>query len=308
MSSRLQGVLDASVATSTRRQYDSAWASFSKWCLQAGQSALPATAFTISEYLASLSTKGAASTAVAAIGFRHDLSGLRSETSSPMVHRTIQGLKKLFNKPPVQKTPVDQVMLKAMIDMLDQGASLVQWRTIWRMAIGYFTFARFSELIQLRVCDLQPKDGDLRLSFGKSKTLPNGYQSLIKQTGTKYCPVALTERYIYKLGYNRLPSESTDLLQPRFYGKGSGLGIHKTLAISYGNASKDFKALLDCLGYDASKYGEHSSRRGGACASREAGASMELVQARGQWKSSSVAEHYTKRDIDDSKISEFLAF
>ena len=245
--------------------------------------------------------------ALSAIGYRHDLLGLPSQTKSAMVHRALQGIKKLFGKASIQKEPVDPTMLRRMIDLLeDSTATLILWRTVWRIVVGYFTFARFSEVIQLRLCDITPQEGNLLLKFGKTKTLPPGYQSVVKKDGGAYCPVALTHRYINQLGYEPAPSESADFLQPRFYGKAKGLGVHKGLAISYGNASKDFKALLDLLGYDAAKYAEHSSRRGGACTSREAGASIDLVQARGQWKSSAVAEHYTRRDVDDSKISEYL--
>ncbi len=71
---------------------------------------------------------------------------------------------------------------------------------------------------------------------------------------------------------------------------------HSTRAVSYSQASSDFKALIDRAGHPGHLYGEHSNKRGGDTHAANCGLSGEEIRDLGNWKNLQTAQLY----VDES--------
>lgn len=58
--------------------------------------------------------------------------------------------------------------------------------------------------------------------------------------------------------------------------------------VLYSGALSDLKKLMNLLGYDASLYGEHSGKRGGATAAAANGATHKQLKRLGGWRSDTI--------------------
>ena len=79
--------------------------------------------------------------------------------------------------------------------------------------------------------------------------------------------------------------------EPLFTQKGESRHLSK------GTPCNRFKAALDAIGLDGSKYGGHSARSGGATEARAGGADALAVKAHGRWKSD-VFQGYVRADTE----------
>ena len=77
--------------------------------------------------------------------------------------------------------------------------------------------------------------------------------------------------------------------------------------LSYSTALEDLRGLLTAIGYDATLFGEHSGKRGGATAAASAGLDVDSLQRLGQWRSSRMPSRYTDLDTNQRlKLSSHL--
>ncbi len=125
----------------------------------------------------------------------------------------------------------------------------------------------------------------------------------------RYCPVVLTRLYLRRLGSSYLTDRSESYLVPRTQRRPGGLleadGTH---SLSYTTAMEDFRSLLTKLGYCASRFTEHSGKRGGATTAAERGMSEADLQRFGGWRSRAMAVKYTDASIDRRlKLSDLLS-
>ena len=85
-----------SLASNTRRAYDSAWKFFVAWCREKGCQALPADAETVAAYLVNRVDQGLSMSTLqqdrTAIRYRHEAQGFENPTSSPGVRRVLRDL------------------------------------------------------------------------------------------------------------------------------------------------------------------------------------------------------------------------
>jgi len=74
--------------------------------------------------------------------------------------------------------------------------------------------------------------------------------------------------------------------------------------LSYEASVANLREVLDCLGYDGSKFGEHSMKRGMATHCSAAGKTDAEIQVAGDWKSIKTARKYI--DKKAAKTQEFI--
>ena len=152
------------------------------------------------------------------------------------------------------------------------------------MCFAFYAGCRWSDTVALRLSHLQFDSDGLSITIPKSKTdqLGRGETVYIQFASHPACPVSLIQDYIERLLYE----DSQDgFLQPRISSvNGVQRGIWNT-TVSYSTALSDLKLLLTSLGYDASQFGEHSGRRGGATAASDAGVDWTDLMSHGRWKS-----------------------
>ncbi|KZS08446.1 Uncharacterized protein APZ42_027551 [Daphnia magna] len=231
---------------------------------------------------------------------------------SPTTHETISLLFRGFrNEHPqtrVTKSPITKEILSKMYSHLfrpEHGrdglrASVVLWRTVWRISLEYYTLGRFSDIAKLQKKDVVYKptpSPHLKILFkgGKNDQYSEGSERIVASNpDDKICPVKLTINYFQFLG----PIYSGYLV-PSCTPKNTP---NPNKAVSYSGALCDMKKLMSTLGYDAKLYGEHSGKRGGATTAAANGATDKQLKRLGGWRSDTMAAKYVDLSIN-SRIS-----
>lgn len=231
---------------------------------------------------------------------------------SPTTHETISLLFRGFrNEHPqtrVTKSPITKEILSKMYSHLfrpEHGrdglrASVVLWRTVWRISLVYYTLGRFSDIAKLQKKDVVYKptpSPHLKILFkgGKNDQYSEGSERIVASNpDDKICPVKLTINYFQFLG----PIYSGYLV-PSCTPKNTP---NPNKAVSYSGALCDMKKLMSTLGYDAKLYGENSGKRGGATTAAANGATDKQLKRLGGWRSDTMAAKYVDLSIN-SRIS-----
>ncbi|EFX70264.1 hypothetical protein DAPPUDRAFT_112895 [Daphnia pulex] len=168
------------------------------------------------------------------------------------------------------RLPITEEILTKMCAQLYQPihgrdgllASVVLWRTIWRICLEYHTLGRFSDIVKLKRQDViyeSSTSPHLKIIFkgGKNDQYSEGSERVVAaHPDSQFCPVKLTINYFQFLGpsyVGYLVPSCTPQNKP-----------NPEKAVHYSGALSDLKKLLTSLGYDSSLYGEHSGKRGGA--------------------------------------------
>ena len=78
----------------------------------------------------------------------------------------------------------------------------------------------------------------------------------------------------------------------------SGERLRKSGKLSYTRVRELMLAKITSLGYDASRFGMHSFRAGGAMAAADAGVKDRLFKRHGRWHSETAKDGYVKDSVD----------
>ena len=150
LDNRASELLKASKAPTTWRKYEGEFRKFANWAKSFGVPHLPASVGTVLRYLAWRSNQGAASalaTASAAISAFHKMNGMASPCSDPRVPAVLEGARRTFSQPVVQKAPVTKDILiklwKNEVLSDRHQPSLWQWRNCWLVNLMFRACARF---------------------------------------------------------------------------------------------------------------------------------------------------------------------
>jgi integrase len=210
-------------------------------------------------------------------------------TKDPQFHRFIQSLRlEKTEDPPNRKPPITPQILTSLAEMM-QSTNVDHVRYMCAISLMYYGFLRFSELRNLRYCDIQEKETGLQLTIILSKTDPTGrgLVCFITASGKPYCAVTW---------YLRL----------------KGLAIHSSVdcLFPFTNSvfNERFKLLLELVHVpNASLYSAHSLRRGGAQEAAKQGIEDNVIQRHGRWKSTifmiyTILERNTAGEMITSKI------
>lgn len=226
---------------------------------------------------------------------------------SPTTHETISTLFRGFRNAHPQtrsaKLPITDEILSKMYSHLYQPqhgrdglrASVVLWRTVWRISLEYHTLGRFSDIVKLRRADVNYETNPsphLKILFkgGKNDQYTEGSERVVASNpNAKCCPVQLTLNYFQFLG----PSYSGYLV-PSCTSKNSP---NPDKAVPYSGALGDMKKLMSNLGYEAKLFGEHSGKRGGATAAAANGATDKQLKRLGGWRSDAMPAKYVDLSI-----------
>ena len=158
------------------------------------------------------------------------------------------------------------------------------------MCLAFYAGCCWNDASQLKDSHLQFVTDGVNITIPKSKTdqLQKGETVFINYAEHQYCPVTLLQDYLARLRYG----ERDGFLQPKITSsQGIQSGIWNT-QVSYSTALSDLKLFMASLGYDPSKFGEHSGRRGGATAASDAGVDWPDLMLHGRWRSASTPIGY----------------
>jgi len=172
--------LEGAYAPATIRGYRADFEAFAKWCESNQRECIPASGSLVIEFLEAEAPKRAMNTIerrVYAIRRVHKLLGLKDPTDDEDVRLAFRRIKRSKFARPKQAKGLTSVYLKRFIDA--QPDTLIGLRNRAMIAIGYELLTRRSELVALRVEDLEVRgDGTIRVIIRRSKADPFGHGRL----------------------------------------------------------------------------------------------------------------------------------
>ena len=247
------------------------------------------------------SSKSAVGEAVNAVSWVLQISGLPPISESPFVRATLSGLQRKLSKPKVRKEPVTVDILSALVGSFGQSPTLTDIRLGAIALLSFAAFLRYDEVAKLRCCDITFTPEAMLVAIKSSKTdqYRQGEVVPVARTGTVTCPVKMMEHY-YKLG-----EIAHDSSLPLFRGVTNtkhGQRLRTSGSLSYTRMRELFLGKLGELGLEASKFGLHSLRAGGATAAANAGVADRLFKRHGRWRSESAKDGYVD-DSSDARLS-----
>ena len=226
--------------------------------------------------------------------------------SNFMVHRTLQGAKRLLGDATVQATPLEPQHLLRMYFKLDMSKSydLVWWLAIILAFRGLLRKAHVTNTDQgICVSDLSFKDWGVLLSLPKTKTIQYG-ERLLEIPFAKVLSSVFCVDYYLRLHLRRSKLKGSDFL---FQFKSN----HKWFPMTYKRFSKTLSEMTSKLKITG-KISTHSLRRGGATWLHSIGYDLVEIKTRGDWKSLAVLLYLQdgiSRKVQKDKVAAaFLRF
>ena len=230
---------------------------------------------------------------------------------SPTTHEVISNLFRGFrNENPQTRTakqPITDDILCNLYNHLYQPkygrdgmrASVVLWRTVWRITLEYHTLGQFSDIVKLKRSDVvyEVPTPHLKILFkgGKNNQYSEGSERIVAcNPDERRCPFKLTLSYFGFLGPVYL-----GYLVPSCTAKNAP---NPDKPVQYSTALGDRKKLLRSLRYDADLFGEHSGKRGGATKVAANGATDKQLKRLGGWRSDAMPAKYVDLSVS-SRIS-----
>ena len=212
---------------------------------------------------------------------------------------TLSGLK--LAKPRVRKETVTTDILSALVDSFGQSPTLTNIRLGAIALLSFSAFLRYDEVAKLRCCDIKftPEAMSVVIRSSKTDQYRQGDVVPVARTGTAMCPVGMMERY-YEMGEI---GHNSDLPLFRVITTTKcGQRLRASGSLSYTRMREIFLGKLSELGLDASKFGLHSLRAGGATAAANAGVADRLFKRHGRWRSETAKDGYVE-DSCEARMS-----
>lgn len=257
-------------ASATRRAYRCDWGHYYTWCESVGAAALPAAPATIASYLAHLADTGFKASTIArrlaAIAYAHKLKGHDSPTSAEAVHAVLRGIRRTIGVAQIRKAPATAAAIGAMVERLPDTLAGKRDRAL--LLIGFAAALRRSELVELKVNDLEFQPDGLLLHIRRSKTDQEGEGTHIPvPRGGRLRPVEALEAWIAAAGIAE---------GPVFVSIAKG-GRVKRQALSDRSVADTIKRCAAAAGFDPALFSGHSLRAGFVTSALEHGADIFRV-------------------------------
>ncbi|XP_078665737.1 integrase/recombinase xerD homolog [Branchiostoma floridae x Branchiostoma belcheri] len=303
LAGKLPAVAVASRAPGTVEQYRTA---FNKWREFASRYtevvAFPALPLHVALYLMELIQSSSSFSTVekAAFGIRwaHLQAGLTSPTEEAVVKNVLNAAKRLLGKPVVKKEVITPDILAKIVQKYAHLDDLSNIRSLTLMLISYAGFLRYSEISNIKCCDISFSDNHASIFLQSSKTdqYRDGSLIPIARTGKETCPVNMLLRYC-KVADIDFASDSF-LLRGIIKTK-SGSKLRSSGKLSYTRARELVLGMLKTVVSDVSRFGLHSLRAGGASAAANAGIPERLFKRHGRWMSDKAKDGYVKDKLQE---------
>ena len=283
---------DASRAASTRRAYEADWTRFTAWCAERGLAPLPADPRAVAVFLSGEAARGCAPPTVnrrlAAIGWAHHRAGLQppqKTEGAARIAEVLAGIRRSHTTAPDKKAAADADVTWALLHCI-KGERLRDHRYRALIALGMAAALRRSELVALRVGDLQRVPEGLRVRVARSKTDQDGAGEVIAvPNGKRLRPVALVEA---RLGTAHI---ADGFVFRRFVSRADYLS---ELPMDDAGVALVVKRRAAAAGLDAAEFSGHSLRSGFLTAAARAGASIWKMQEVSRHKSVQVLSGYVR--------------
>jgi site-specific recombinase XerD len=282
-----RGFIAQQVAPATLRAYRTDARLFAEWCAERGVLALPASPESVATYLSAIATEGSKFSTVrrraAAIKFAHETGDCESPTSARLVRSTLAGIRRTIGVAQVKKSPATANRLVEMIRLCP--TTLPGMRDRAMLLLGFAGAFRRSELVALRVEDLQEAAGGLRVTIRRSKTDQDGAgQEIAISRGDVHCPVLAVRAWMQAAGI-------TDGFVFRPIARGGRVLERQLSDRAVANLVKAYAARA---GFRVEDFSGHSLRAGAVTTAAEAGAPLLKMAELSRHKSLEVLKGYVR--------------
>lgn len=287
--------VNASISDSTRKSYQSDLAHF----LQSG-GAIPSSPEFVAQYLASNADFLSAYTLarrLVSIGRAHTSQGLPSPTSADIVTATLRGIRRTYGAKQRQVEPLVKNLIQDIVTDL-HGIKGTRDKAL--LLIGFAGAFRRSELVGLKVNDIEFVEQGLIINLGHSKTDQEGIgrKIAIPFARGNVCAVHALK----------------DWLEVAAIDSGAIFrGVNRHGFISDKQLSPEAVALIikshaERIGLDPSRFSGHSLRAGLVTSAAQAGVSNFKIKAQTGHKSDAMLNRYVRdaRIFIDNAVGELL--
>jgi site-specific recombinase XerD len=270
----------ASLAKNTRRTYSVMWSKFDDWCKQQNLCSLPASAETISLYLASLGGKKSFSTidtTIAAIEKAHEYQGVHITGNLDLYRRVRKGIRRTHKEKQTLKQARALSLLELTLFCRQLGCSPLELRDKALITIAFFGALRRSELVELDIEHVELSEKGLALTLLQTKTSDQAVRVYLAKTKDEsVCPVKALKEWLTNSNISRGP-----IFRPLTKG-----GKVKDSRLTGHAVSEIMKK------YFGADYSGHSLRRGLVTSVAEKGAALHKIQQHSRHKTANMVLRY----------------
>ena len=273
---------------------------FKRFCEDKGFLSSPAHPVHVGMYLSILIDEGKSSNVVSsafyAIKWLHNINDLVDPTESSIVKNILESAKRLNSRPVLKKDVISREMLIKLCDMYSDSTDIIVLRDLCMILLCYTALLRYSDVSELRCCDIHFMSDHIVVHVRKSKTdvYRAGRDIFVAKGCTSACAIDMLNRYIGAAGIDC--SSEDFLFKPACRSKSNCFLISKNKKLSYSRARECIVGKLKLVAPEL-RLGTHSLRASGATAAANAeGVSERCLKRHGRWKSDSAKDGY----VDDS--------
>lgn len=283
-----RGYVQASRSEATRKAYAADWQAFASWCQVQGLDPLPASPATVALFLAAEASRGRKPATVtrraAAIRFAHKLRGLATPTGEAEVTEVLAGIRRVHGAAPRRAAPATADRLVAMLERC--GSDLRGLRDRALLVVGFGAALRRSELVGIRVEDIEITADGIKVTLPRSKTDQEGAGQVVAiLDGPKLRVKASLAAWLaageVKTGPVFRSIMKNESVQDR--------------AITDRTVAEIVKARAKAAGLDPAMFSGHSLRAGFLTSAAGSGAGLFKMMEVSRHRSVETVRHYVRR-------------
>ena len=251
----VRAYLSAEKSDNTRRAYASDFAHYTAWCDAHDLRAMPGDPVSVARYIAELADCGLKASSIerrcAAIRYAHKAAGHEPPTGAEGVKAVLRGIRRSKGVKPTRKAPADAAAIGAMLEQLPATLAGIRDRAL--LLIGLSAALRRSELVDLKVNDVERRGAGVILHIRRSKTDQEGRGHRIPvPAGRKLRPVAALEAWL----------EAACITQGPIFREIDRHGHVGQAALSGRSVARIVKRAARAAGLDEAIFSGHSLRAG----------------------------------------------
>ena len=241
----------------------------------------------------------------AALKLFEQVSGQKVTAFSDINNRLYEGVQNLatHRRPPVKKANrlplehlrflVSKVVTPYKNDIMK--IDLIEFRTVFRLVIEYFTFARQNDFAQLQAKHFKSGESEIEIFFPFAKNDPHheGNVTKIVANATEFCPVQLTRWYFQRCNFQFSHEGVDDSFVHCRVRKSNGTTVADgRFKLGATTAKEQLVQLLKKFNLPYVGVTDKSAKMEGVTNMLENGATLEETQHQGRWKSADIAKTY----------------
>ena len=287
LSENVQRFVVEATSAATRRAYRIDVKIFAAWCEEKGVLAIPATAMTIADFLASQAQAGifpsTLNRRIAAIRYAHEVAGYETPTTNKLVSITLKGIRR-SNRIRTRKKAA------ATVDKIYQMIAHCNTQTLQGkrdklvLILGFAGAFRRSELVALTVADIQEVPDGLKVLIQKSKTDQEGTGHTIAILNGRLNVVGVLQDYL----------KTANLTEGAIFRPITKYGKIRKQTLSDRSIADIVKRYATAAGLNAEDFSAHSLRSGFITTAAEAGANLFKIMDISRHKSVQTVQGYVR--------------